>query len=777
MKHGASLLALPACMAGILTACLTGLVPWMWLLLLLAVAGATLICFLLNRPGSGLLILGFFFALTGFFMAASRSGYWEEYQFNQRFNDREISLAGTIAGRPERTEWGGRFLFQADPRSGLPGGLLRVYTPEPLPAQWYGWRVTVTGRFQSSHRPEGIWPEMQELRCVNGSLSCRDLPRRQDHYGLPFYYGWADTLRRALIQQGENALRPEQSSLLHGMLFGDRLGEEADQAVLMENFRRTGTIHLLSVSGLHIGLAALALNFLLAVVKVPRRWRIGPMMAGILLYCLMTGLSPPVLRSGLMIFILMLGELLEAKDEPLNRLALAGVLLLLFNPYYLFEIGFQLSFLATLGVIWLYPFLREVFPIKIPFIKLLWQGILLSVAVQIIILPPLIQYFQQISWSAPLANLVLMAPAEVIVIGGLAGEASGILLPWLGGLILVPVGWALDFTRWSVQVIGSQPWAAVWSPLWTWPWLIGYYVGVLLCLDWIRPNRLQKHDRRRWIWLGGILCLAIAISAGLHQLQRLPTDYLQVTFIDVGQGDAIFLKSPDGKTLLVDGGSNGQGTWRVCPYLRSAGVDALDWMVITHNHSDHLGGLDEVLAKLSARNLLAPVERGGPGLADLLRQCTGNCRCIQRASQDHFQLGREVQVEVLHAPGAGNENDRSTILLVSYGKNRLLLTGDLGDEGEAILEERFPQALPAILLKVGHHGSDSGTGASFLARVRPRIAVISVGADNDFGHPSQATLLRLRAAGATVYRTDRHGQISVRVYRDRLIVKTAKGGL
>lgn len=778
MRPNFSLIAFGLTSAGAVGAALLNLPPLYWLQAGLAALGLGMILFVLKRPGSvGLIFLCLIYG-GGFLFSLNRQAYWAEVRYNQAFDKREVFVTGVLIDRPVPTVQGSRFTIKVQAgRSGGPSGKITIFSREPSLPSWYGRRLTVTGKFRAIKPEIKSFPEFFERRGIAGSIFIIQAPTLTKGPGLPAPYQWAEHLRESLIRVGERCLRPENAALLHGMIFGDKLDDENDQEKLVENLRRTGTIHLLSVSGLHIGFAVAFLTLLLRILKVPKRWRIIPLTLGAGFYILMTGMEPPVIRAGLMVLIMLIGELLDAGDDNLNRLSLAALLLVIFNPNNLFEIGFQLSCTATLGVVWLYPLLKEYFPVRTPVLKPIGNGLLVSLGAQLMVLPVIVYYFQQISWSGPLVNLLLIIPAELIVVGGLAGEVLGLFWPFAGRLTLMVIDWALNLTKWIVGFFGSQSWSAFWTPRWPWPWMIGYFLGLILLLDWLRPNLLtgQRKIDRGTALITILVILNLAVWTGFFYQST--GDFLAVDFLDVGQGDAILVRAPDGSSALIDGGDEGRGRQRILPFLRENGIERLNLVFATHGHRDHLGGLDEVLQQVPLDILYLPPGIKGRAFSDfkvtLQKLKISGKRACNRMK---FRLGKTIKGEVFTFPSLGSENNRSLVILLGYGKNKLLLTGDLGFEGEEILTEKYPYLLKAIVLKVGHHGSVYSTGRPFLSQVKPGLAVISVGAGNRYGHPGKQTLNRLRSFGVSVCRTDRQGRISLRVYPDKLLVAVAKGG-
>ncbi len=770
--------------AGVVVAVCLEVQPLLWLGLAGAAGGGAALLLLFNRRGEvwliGLALLG----LGGFWMSHSRADYRWAIQHNQAWNGQSLVFQGTVIERPRRDEFGFNCRVRLDPaRSQGLTGTVRIESSRILPEEWLGRTLRCQGRFRAALFPQTGWPGLAEQQRVAGYLRLAGEPQGLRRSGpvwrIPL--AWANGWRLRMKAVGARTLSGLNLELFHGMLFGDRPGDTAAGLRLQDELQRTGTIHLLSVSGLHVGLVVGFLSLVLQGLRVPKRWRFLPLAAAIGFYILMTGMEPPVLRSGLMLLFYLAGDWLGSGSRAgLNRLALAAWILLIGDPYSLFQIGFQLSCGATLGVVGIFPLLRESLPVSRRWLKPLRDGLLISVAAQLPLIPILIQYFQQISWSGPLVNLLLLVPAELIVVGGLAGEALGAVFPAAGALAMAGMERILDGTRAIIHFWAGQPWAASYAPVWPWPWLIAYYLGLVLLLDGLRPNRLT--GRPHWDLRPGPAVLALLLVANLacwtRYGYRLTHQYLQLTVIDVGQGDALLLKTPDGRSALIDAGNPGRGRRSVLPVLRREGIGRLDQVYLSHGDRDHRGGMLEVLSALPVGTLFLPAGTTAPEVERLRRAAEAlGVRCRQAGPGTPVRLGRSVGGLVYEARGADlAENDRSLVLSLNFGKNKLLLTGDLSAEGEAILSRKYPRALRAAVLKVGHHGSNGASTLAFLTQVRPVVALISVGAHNQYGLPGRAALNRLRSMALPVYRTDRDGRIDLRLYQNRLTVAVAKPG-
>lgn len=777
MKVPHNVYVLTALCIGILVASLVHCQPFTWLFAGLIIIGAIMIRQLYKGNLGWLFLLGCLIG-GGFWLSLVRSDYIRQVEHNQTFHKQEITVEGTVISRPEAYRNGYWFIVQLrkgeSDRLKLPQGRLMVFVKDVSSDDWYGRKLSVRGKFGALEEKSSGIPDYFEIDRITGSISVFQSPEFKTGFGLWPPFIWADQMRQKLTRFGRSVLESRNARLLHGIIFGDSLGDADDRFLI--NLQRTSTIHLLSVSGMHVSFVAVTLSFLLGLLKMPKRWRIWPLIAGVWFYIMMTGMDPPALRAGIMLMIMLIGNTLRAKDIPINRLSLAAIILLLMTPNNLFDASFQLTFTATFGVSCLYPLLAEYFPVKRKILGRLWRALLVSLSAQLMIAPILGQYFQLLSWVAPLANIILIFPGEVAVIGGLAGETIGNFQPWLGRLILILINHLLNLIRLTVNWLGSYPWAASWSPLWPWPWLAGYYLGLALFIDALRPNILNQKQRQFKsgpVLIGSFVFINLIIWGVFFS--QLRGDYLQVVFLDVGQGDSILIRSLNGKYALVDGGDEGRGKKAVLPYFQRTGVLKLERVFLTHYHKDHWGGLIEVLRKVPTETILLPPPRETEDCLEFeagMKATKVSRRTVKEGMS--FGMGKGAYLEVLEVPNLEAENDRSVVLLIGFGEVRLLLTGDLSFKGEELLLDKIPHRLSATILKVGHHGSNYASGLPFLSQIKPGLAVITVGKGNRFGHPGPKTLDRLRSLGVKVFRTDLRGVIDCRIYRNRILVRTGR---
>lgn len=536
---------------------------------------------------------------------------------------------------------------------------------------------------------------------------------------------WSVRVKRASITAMGRALPPTSAALLAGLLLGERteLPRDIDDA-----FRRAGVYHVLAVSGFNVALLAAAVWASCRLARLPRRASAAAAIVVVIGFALVVGPSPSVLRAVIMAVLVLAALLLEREASVTNSLALAVLAILAVRPGDLFDPGFQLSFAATLGIV--------VAPLP--------RGAVLgalgvSAAAQLAVLPVALAHFNQLSTIGVVANLGVVPLAGAATIVGLGAVGLSFLSETVGGVAFDAVWPVLLVLRGVVALAARVPGAVVHLPAPGWIAVTCYLGGLALLLVWYET---RARDGRRSPLLLGIVLLALAVGVAAWPLVRPSDGRLRLTVLDVGQGDAIVIETPDGRTILVDAGSGGPmrldaGERVVAPFLWNRGVLRLAGAAVTHDDADHAGGMPAV------RRLFRIDE-----------QWTG-----ASVPTEPRRFGRALVTALppLDAPG-GRRNDAALVLRIEMGLVSFLLASDIGAAREHELVASGTR-LGSTVLKVAHHGSRSSTTLEFLRAVRPTVAAISVGARNPYGHPDPAVLARLAEAGAQISQTDRDGAV------------------
>ena len=612
---------------------------------------------------------------------------------------------------------------------------------------------------------------------------------RSSRLGLPLLIGIVALGALALSRAGEIRERAEvglgegmparEAALSRGFV----LGEDGEiDAGTKEDFRRSGLSHLLAVSGQNVTLLALLAMPLMGLLGIPLRERLVWVLGLILIYVPLAGAGPSIQRAAVMGALGVVATLSGRRASRLYALVLALLVTLAIDPGVAADVGWQLSFVAVAGIFLLAGPLRAAIATRIgtgAWRRALAEGAAVTVAATLATAPLIAFHFQTLSTTTLLANLlVLPAVAPAMWLGMAVAAASqipGLPVAALNRLEAPLLGYVAQVASWC----GRPDWAEVHVGLGA-TGLVGAYAALALAvvaafrlarrrrLTAARrgPGRLAgSGSRRRGAGAVRLSLVMLAVSVlgltvartGGHHPGATPATGLRVEILDVGQGDAILFQPAGAPAVLVDGGPPGD---ELAAKLRAAGVERLGAAAITHDQSDHAAGVEGLLGHFPlARLVFARVGRRALELA----RAAGTAP-VRVAAGDELRSGA-LRLAVLWPPPAllsepaagADPNQQALVMLARWHDFSMLLSADA--EAEAVPLDPGP----VDVLKVAHHGSEDAGLAALLERARPRLAVISVGAGNSYGHPTAATLATLAAHGVRTLRTDRDGTVVLEV--------------
>ncbi|MGH2484235.1 MAG: ComEC/Rec2 family competence protein [Candidatus Limnocylindria bacterium] len=610
------------------------------------------------------------------------------------------------------------------------------------------------------------------------------------------------TVRRWLLDGLVTTVPEPEASLGAGILLGVRAG--IDPAV-RDAFAVAGLSHVVAISGWNVAIVVVLVG---ALTRRLRR-RAGPALPAMVAvvavtgYVVLVGASPAVVRAALMAGALLVSRLGGSPAHAGSALMAAVVAMLVIAPAALWDVEFQLSALATGGLIVLGGAIEQRLARWPVWVR---TPVALTVAAQLATLPVLLATFEQVSLVAPLANVVVVPLVPAVMAGSaLAAVVGGIAaaLPLPG--VSDAAGWFAGGAAWlplralitAGTTAAELPLAAL--PVTGGPWLtVAWYplLGVVARRLSRQPNpgppsvaplEVARCPGLPQVALPEAAAFAIVLTwvarprravAGLvlvlagTTLLTGPDGRLHLTVLDIGQGDAILIEAPDGSTALIDAGVDPDLTLRRIGQALAFHERRIEVVILTHPHQDHLGGLGEVLRRYEVRLF---VDGGRPADGEphhgvlVAAQLEPMARVVAAGAGQVIPLGGGAELEILFPTAAdvarplpdGDINNASIVALLRYGRFSALLTGDAEAPVEALLAARG-LLRPVDVLKVGHHGSDSGTTDAFLSLVQPSVAVISAGIDNQYGHPHRSTVENLEEVpGLTVYRTDLDGDVEV----------------
>lgn len=613
-----------------------------------------------------------------------------------------------------------------------------------------------------------------------------------------------EELRRAGGDHLARALPAPQAGLAAGILIG--LRDQVDRTVAAE-FATSGLSHVVAISGWNIALVGAVMVALLR--WLPRRQRTIVVLLAIGLYTLLAGASPSVVRAAVMGAICLLARESGRRGGAAGALGLAAFGMIVMDPAIVEDVGFRLSVAATAGLLaWGTPiaaWLRQRIPARVP--DWLVESLGVSLAAQAATLPLVLLHFGRVSLVSPLANLLVAPIVAPVMVASLLGMIAGSLMAMgLPALLMSPVILGASLLLGAMVAVGrvaaSLPLASLELPELAGLFAAASSTGLILLAGtargrafWrrhiselrgdcpprpattaLRPaaHRAESGDRtaRRLtlvVAAAGMALLLVAASLASGRADG----RLRVTVLDVGQGDAVLVEGPRGARMLVDGGPDPDRLLALLDERIPAWDRRLDLAVLTHPHEDHAAGLPLLLERYRVP-VLADSGMVGPGPGDrALRQAVAesSTRRVVLAAGDSLSLdGVAVRVlwprpgEIpLQAPDEGwRINNVSVVLEISLGTRRILLTGDMEEQVDPeLLRDGLGDDGPVDVVKVAHHGSRTATTSALLAALRPRVALVSAGADNPYGHPTPEAIERLAAVGARITRTDLDGSLEI----------------
>ena len=718
-----------------------------------------------------------------------------------RFHDKPVNFSGVTTYQPERgTEWDacyavGELQLLSDASARVKAKLL-IRFQDPVPLR-YGKGVTLTGVFQEprgKRNPGGFdYKTYLARQHVVGVVEAVGLLQLGEQGGfLPLRWIEAFRIRTEHLIDAIYVEVSLHAQLVKGILLGKRSGIPSET---LDTFQNSGTFHVLAVSGLHVGLVAACCYFGFSRFRFSQKIVYLLTIIAVLIYACLVGFRPSVFRAALMAILFLFARLIDRDADIFNLLAFAALVLLLLNPHQLWDVGFQLSFVAVASIVYFVPKMEKPLrhfwedaddsaestdaPILAEFrnrtVKWLALSYLVTLAAQIGTAPLIAYYFFR---TYPLG--IVVGPFAVGLVSLMVALGMGSVYIGLGWLPLAKFLSVLNHTVISIflMLIGTfgQAWGVVKL---TPPTFGGFVLYIAICLGvahyhWVR-------SQCRIASLIGLSVVAIWVwDTAFHERGRL----LEVVTLDVGQGDAAVVRFPDNRTLLIDGGVRRTyyaakkqeivdydvGERIIEPYLDYHGIRKLDTVVLTHPDLDHGGGLAYILENFEVSRLL--------GISDipLDSQIHQHLRAVAEAHNipyafpyaGEIALTPTATLNLLHPIDAAStnlldadKNDDSLVIKLSYGEVDVLFTGDIGTAAEARLIASG-QDLRAEILKVPHHGSRTSSSPRFLDAVQPRCAIFSLGEGHQYQLPDAEVVARYQARGCQLWRTDESAAITLR---------------
>ena len=566
----------------------------------------------------------------------------------------------------------------------------------------------------------------------------------------------AEHLRSRLEEVAVKSMPKADAGLLLGLTIGD---ERLIPDGVIEEFRTTSLSHLTAVSGANVAMVLAAVILVLRAAGTSKRTQIASGIATVLFFAVITRWEPSVLRATLMSIVAGSAFWFGRRSDPMSGLLVTFLALTAADPFLLWSVGFQLSFLAAAGIICFSPVLLARLK-KWP--RLLREALCVSLSAQLGVAPLLAFHFGHLSLVSVPANVIafpVVAPITVLGMG--AGLLGSIFVPAAIPLAFV-ARFFVSLLRGVASAFADLPFAYVSLPEINVTKLIVVYVLIIAAMLWL--SGMRRVGSRVVVFAAAFLIVALVVPPAASE----PPSGLRLTFMDVGQGDAALIESPGGARVLIDGGPDES---LLAAHLRRRGVRRIDLLVVSHFHFDHAAGLQGAFDAAEVRRSIHPgVE------TPLIRRMSYAEGATSASSGDSFRIGdllleilsptptlrEEASVESGARSGEGSSlNDASLVIRIPWAGSCALFTGDIEEAGQQELLEREKRAIDCTIMKAPHHGS-ARLEESFVDAVDPEWVPISVGR-NDFGHPSLTAVKMFSDEGARVLRTDKQGDIVITV--------------
>lgn len=581
-------------------------------------------------------------------------------------------------------------------------------------------------------------------------------------------------------------LYDNKAGIFSAILMGDKT--ELDQEI-KDLYSLSGIAHILAISGLHISLIGMFLYSLLR-----KRFSFATSsaltIAVVTLFAITSGMGIATIRAFVMFILKLIGEILGRKYDYITAISLSALILLADNPFIIINSGFQMSFCAMITITIIWP--KVVYLINIK--SKIANSIVLSLCIGIFMNPVIAYNYFQLPTYSFMLNIIVVPLLGIVVISAIAGSGMGFLSILMGKTALTPGCLILEVYTFLCENVLKIPGAVIVVGKPTIKIIVLYYMVIvffLFCFTLVRKNyekdcnikemidengkkvissQIILKKQRKFDFKIRLAVVGISILSGFF-IYYTPSKGLDIQFMDVGQGDGIFIKADDGTTITIDGGSSdvkNVAKYRMIPCIKASGTGVIDYAVITHADKDHISGIEEILNMntengLTIRNLVMPhVSYEDEAYDELLTAAkTKGIQVLYIKEGDTMKLGK-VEIKCIHPDGkyiSDNRNDYSTVLSLKYENFSALFTGDIPAEIEKSIINKIDNNY--TILKVAHHGSKYSSDMEFLKKVMPAYSVISVGEDNSYGHPGTETINKLKSLNSKILRTDLSGEIEI----------------
>ena len=690
------------------------------------------------------------------------------YIFNSKYDDEVNSFKGEILRCVDKRGYSTKYLLKL-----FNGDKVLVYINKEIKLE-ENQVISFSGEFK---KPKGARNK--------GGFDYAKYLYSQNIYGTIFVNGNVDilgskfdlinTIRNSVIDILGSLLPKEQFGVLLGMIIGDTYYIDDN---ITESFKLSGITHLLAVSGTNISYVIIATKFIFDKLFGKKISSILSIIS-IILFVLISGASPSVVRAAIMAIIVILSLYFSRSPDIISSICITIIIILAFNPLIICDVGFILSFGGTIGIVLfqseISKLLKEKFKNLASYnlISSLIDSASVTISAQIILFPFMWFYFNQISFVSILTNILVAPFIGFISILGPILYVIGLLFFPLANILSYSIYILISLVIIIANICSKVPYGNINVITPSVEIILIYYLFLILFYKKIKNN----DESKSFIYKVIRLIIIALISLFLLKL-IIPKDYYEFNFVDIGQGDSIHIVTPKGLNILIDGGGSENSDYDVgekvlVPYLYDNSSGCIDTIIISHFHEDHAEGIITVLNTFKVDKLIIGPQ---PSKSYLLDKILSICKekmiqVITVRSGEHFIIDG-LSFDVLYPSnkiGINDFNNNSLILKATAFDTSILFTGDAELLEEQALINIYKNKIESDILKVGHHGSKTSSCEEFIDLVSPSISIISCGIDNKFGHPHQSTLNTLINHNSLIYRTDKSGEITIKIFKNKKV--------
>lgn len=643
--------------------------------------------------------------------------------------------------------------------------LINIKMSQDIPSIKYGDSLYIEGEFKKPEEARNYkgynYKQYLKTKKIIGTVELEKAKILKSSNG-----SFIHNIQKYIKDTINGTLTDEEGNLLLAILLGDKDKLSED---IQESFKTSNLSHMLAVSGAHVSYIILGLTYVLQNSIIGKKNGKIVCIFFLLVFMAITNFTPSVTRACIMAVLTLFSGIVYRKSDVYTNISVAALITLIFNPYSLLDLGFQLSYGGTIGII---IFIKRIQEKKsnskvVNYIK---QMALVSIYANIIIIPIMMYHFNTVSLTFIISNIMASPILGIIVINGFLFIITSITVKPLTRLIAIFIKPILSILIKISQICSKLPFSNI---LVVTPYMfnvISYYAIILYCIKSKKNNKCKI-----------IICLLIVLILINFIIYIFPQK-LRIFFIDVGQGDSTLIITPDKKTVLVDGGGSDSfdvGEKVLLPYLLDRRILKVDYVLISHFDTDHCGGILTIMEKVKVKNIIISEQAEHSENYERFKKLMihKKIRLIEVKKGDKIKIGRYSEFKILFPTSRllseNPLNNNSIVAQFNYNNFKMLFTGDIEKLAEQQILKTEKAEIRADILKVAHHGSKTSSIPEFIKAVKPKIALIGVGKNNTFGHPNKQTIKNLENIKCRIYRTDIQGEIIIKIdQKGRMNVKS-----